>query len=267
MKKVSRASWNAIAPSGPYSRISSPRGVKIHYTGGPVPADIAGPTKHRLCVQHVHQIQQMHMSGGRGETYIDIGYNLICCPHGYTFIGRGVHHLPAANGPGLNSGHYAVLGLVGSSGFTKPNNALLHALRDAIEYLREEGGAGNEIKGHRDGYSTSCPGDGLYAWVKRGAPRPDEPLEKPIKITYEDGIPLWPGRVIRLVDPCMQGNDVKTWQYKLRKRGWTIDVDGIYGPKSKAVCASYQDKVGAKPTGVIDETTWDLTWSWKPPAV
>lgn len=42
----------------------------------------------------------------------------------------------------------------------------------------------------------------------------------------------------------MQGNDVHAWQYKLRKRGWTIDVDGIYGPRSKAVCASFQEKVG-----------------------
>lgn len=58
----------------------------------------------------------MHMEGGRGEKYIDIGYNLICCPHSYVFIGRGAHRVPAANGPGLNSQHYAVLALVGVLG-------------------------------------------------------------------------------------------------------------------------------------------------------
>ncbi|MEU8245732.1 peptidoglycan-binding domain-containing protein [Nonomuraea sp. NPDC048916] len=109
-------------------------------------------------------------------------------------------------------------------------------------------------------------GEKYIAWVKKGAPRPDKPLEKPIKITYKDGIPLWPGRVIKLDDPYMQGNDVKAWQYKLKKRGWTIDMDALYGPKSTAVCKLFQKKVGLEPTGVIDEESWNITWSWKPPA-
>jgi hypothetical protein len=114
----------------------------------------------------------MHMSGGRGEKYIDLGYSMVCCPHGNTFMGRGPHALPAANGAGLNSGHYAVLALLGDSGLTEPNDDLLNALVDAIEYLREHGDAGREVKGHRDGYSTSCPGDPLYRWVRAGAERP-----------------------------------------------------------------------------------------------
>jgi hypothetical protein len=87
-------------------------------------------------------------------------------------MGRGPHHLPAANGAGLNTGHYAVLGLGGSKGFTEPTDGLLHGILDAVDYLREHGNAGREIKGHRDGYATDCPGGPLYAWVKRGAPRP-----------------------------------------------------------------------------------------------
>ncbi|MFF3871188.1 peptidoglycan-binding protein [Streptomyces sp. NPDC001978] len=47
--------------------------------------------------------------------------------------------------------------------------------------LLRQHGAGDEIKGHRDGYATACPGDALYAWVKKGAPRPKgtEPAPKP----------------------------------------------------------------------------------------
>lgn len=48
---------------------------------------------------------------------------------------------------------------------------LLHAIRDAIEHLQENG-AGDEIKGHKDGYPTSCLGGPLYAWTQNGAPRP-----------------------------------------------------------------------------------------------
>ncbi|MFC7639775.1 hypothetical protein ACFQX6_00965 [Streptosporangium lutulentum] len=89
----------------------------------------------------------------------------------------------AANGAGLNSGHYAVLGLVGSTGLTKPTDDILHGILDAIEYLRDKGGAGREIKGHRDGYATNCPGEPLYAWIKRGAPAPAPvPWDRPSRI-------------------------------------------------------------------------------------
>ncbi|WP_433224461.1 peptidoglycan recognition protein family protein [Microtetraspora malaysiensis] len=107
-----------------------------------------------------------------GNGWMDIGYSLVVCAHRKVFVGRGPHVLPSANGAGLNSGHYAVLGLVGTSGVVNPPDAMLHGIRDAIEYLRANGGAGVEIKGHRDGYATSCPGGPLYAWVQKGAPRP-----------------------------------------------------------------------------------------------
>ncbi|TDC10331.1 N-acetylmuramoyl-L-alanine amidase [Nonomuraea longispora] len=172
MSLITRAEWHAKKPTSEYTRLESTKGVKIHYTGGKVPADLTESANHDKCGDLVRDIQKMHMSGGRGETYIDIGYSMVCCPHRYTFMGRGPHALPAANGAGLNSGHYAVLALVGSSGLTEPNDDLLHALVDAIEHLREHGDAGNEVKGHRDGFATSCPGDPLYDWVRRGAERP-----------------------------------------------------------------------------------------------
>ncbi|GAA3077750.1 peptidoglycan recognition protein family protein [Streptosporangium carneum] len=164
---VSRADWGARAPSGSYTTLTATRGVKVHYTGGHVdPATLAN---HGQCVAAVRGIQGGHMNG---NGWIDIGYSLIVCSHRKVFVGRGLHHVPAANGPGLNSGHYAVLGLVGTSGVVTPPDAMLHGIRDAIEYLREEGDAGTEIRGHRDGYATSCPGDALYTWVQAGAPRP-----------------------------------------------------------------------------------------------
>ncbi|MFE0151798.1 hypothetical protein ACFWY5_31950 [Nonomuraea sp. NPDC059007] len=127
------------------------------------------------------QIQRMHMAGGREQPYSDIGYNLGSCPHRRILIGRGAGILPAANGAGLNSGHYAVLAFVGFSDFTVPNDDLLHAVLDAVDYLREHGGAGREIRGHRDDYATSCPGHHHYGWIRRGAPRPTaaSPLRLP----------------------------------------------------------------------------------------
>lgn len=164
---ISRAGWGARKPKHAATPLPSTRGVKVHYTGGRV--DPAIVTDHRICLQLMMQIQRHHVDG---NGWSDFAYNLAACPHGRLLEGRGFGVMSAANGPGQNTGHYAILALLGNAGFTQPNSALLHALRDGIELLRKRG-AGPEIRGHRDGYATDCPGGPLYAWVRAGAPRPD----------------------------------------------------------------------------------------------
>ena len=164
---VTRAEWGATPSRGAPSRLSSTRGVKVHYTGGRLDPRLLDD--HDRCAGAVRAIQAMHMNG---NGWIDIGYSMVACHHRAIFIGRGPRALCAANGPGLNTAHYSVLGLVGNSGLVHPSDGLLYGIRDAIDYLREHGNAGDEIKGHRDGYATDCPGPELYAWVRRGAPRP-----------------------------------------------------------------------------------------------
>jgi len=161
---ITRVEWGARAPKGGYTALRSTRGVKVHYTGGRVDPRILD--NHALCASVVRGIQSQHM-GTNG--WIDIGYTACACPHRRVFVGRGPGHLPAANGPGLNSGHYAVLALVGNSGLVEPNDDMLLGILDAIDWLRAEGGAGKEIKGHRDGYSTSClPLDSTEVLTRRG---------------------------------------------------------------------------------------------------
>ncbi|MEV4094410.1 peptidoglycan recognition protein family protein [Streptosporangium saharense] len=167
MSMLSRRDWGARPPKDAYTTLNHTKGVKIHYTGDHV--DPALAREHAKCVATVKAIQDHHMDG---NGWIDIGYSLVVCPHRTIFQGRGAGHLPAANGAGLNSDHYAILGLVGTSGLTQPPDDLLLGILDAIDYLREHGGAGKEIKGHRDGYSTDCPGEALYTWITSGTPRP-----------------------------------------------------------------------------------------------
>ncbi|MEU4831006.1 peptidoglycan-binding protein [Streptosporangium sp. NPDC023615] len=188
-----------------------------------------------------------------GSVYFT-GNTLLVCPHRKVFEGRGPNRVPAANGAGLNSDHYAVLGLVGSSGFTKPNDGILHGILDAIEYLRDKGGAGREIKGHRDGYSTSCPGEPLYAWVKKGAPRPGAGPGGP-----PEPHPSFPGRTLTQ-PPIMRGEDVRTWQRQMLERGWDLDVDGLYGPASEDVCRRFQKEKDLPVTGAVDRVTWNASW-------
>ncbi|ROO90603.1 hypothetical protein EDD29_8335 [Actinocorallia herbida] len=176
MKLVTRKQWGARSPRTAASHLAGTKGVKVHYTGSRVDPRMADD--HDRCAALVRQIQNGHMDG---NGWNDIGYSFCVCPHRYVFEGRGLHKLPAANGAGLNSGHYAVLGMVGNEGLTVPNDAMLHGIRDAIDHVRAKGGAGKEIKGHRDGYSTDCPGAKLYKWVKDGAPRPKgDPTPEPV---------------------------------------------------------------------------------------
>lgn len=167
--------WGARTPRGAYGSMPArPRGVKVHYTGGR--EDPAMVTNHGRCIARARSVQNGHMDG---NGWVDVGYSYLVCAHGRVFVGRGFGNLPAANGPGMNSGHYAVLGMVGNSGLTQPTDAMLAGIRDVIDYLRGRG-VGSEIKGHRNGYATDCPGAALYAWVVKGAPRPaGSPPPKP----------------------------------------------------------------------------------------
>ncbi|GGZ28384.1 hypothetical protein GCM10010387_22290 [Streptomyces inusitatus] len=173
MQLIRRAQWGAPATS-PAAKVASTRGVKVHYLG----SAYASRT-HDRCDDYVRQIRAAHLANKK-ENYSDIAYSMLVCEHGTVFEGRGAHRRTGANGSAtLNSRHYAVCALLGTEGLTRPTDAMLAGLRDAIEYLREHGDAGPEILGHRDGHPTACPGDELHAWVKRGAPRPGAPAPKP----------------------------------------------------------------------------------------
>ncbi|GII67270.1 hypothetical protein Skr01_73550 [Sphaerisporangium krabiense] len=249
---VSRKDWGARAPRGSYSSLSRNKGVKVHYTGGRVEPSIVDD--HARCVAMVKSIQNFHMDG---NGWIDIGYSMVACPHRKVFVGRGPGHVCAANGAGLNTNHYAVLALVGNSGLVQPNDDMLLGVLDAIDYLREHGGAGTEVKGHRDGYSTDCPGDVLYAWVKKGAPRPGGGETPPDNGPKEH--PKFPGRLLKY-PPITRGEDVRTWQAQMKKRGAAVDVDGAYGPASREICLDFQREQGLDADGVVGKLTWDAAW-------
>lgn len=242
---VSRSQWRATARRGEQPLRVDPRGVKIHYVGGTVSPVIT--EDHGACLRLVRTIQHDHMAN---RHWVDIGYTMIACPHHQVIMGRGPHILPAANGAGLNAQHYAVLALVGDAGLVVPPAGMLHALVDAIEWLRDQG-AGREVKRHKDGYDTTCPGAFLSAWVGAGARRPDTPADRP------PDPPPWPGRIL---EPPMRGTDVELWQRRMRARGWRVTVDGIFGPQSAGVAKAFQREKGLKATGRVNRTTWEAAW-------
>lgn len=167
MKLVTRTQLGWPASAAPTQ--TSTKGVKVHYEGTPVSTRLL--TDHAACIAEWQAIRKSHLANTT-ENYSDIAYNFGACPHGYLLEGRGIGRRTGANGnQELNRAHYAIVGLVGDEGLTEPTDDMLAAIRDGIDLLRRNG-AGAEIKGHRDGYATACPGGPLYAWVQKGAPRP-----------------------------------------------------------------------------------------------
>lgn len=63
------------------------------------------------------------------------------------------------------------------------------------------------------------------------------------------------------VDRNSRHADVRTWQAKMRSRGWTIDVDQIYGPGSERVCRQFQQDKRLTVDGKVGPQTWSTTWS------
>lgn len=178
MKLVTRAQLGWPASAAPIQ--TSTLGVKVHYEGTTVSTRLL--TDHNACITEWKNIRESHLANVK-ENYSDVAYNYAACAHGYLLEGRGIGRRTGANGnQPLNKAHYAIVGLVGSAGVTQPTDAMLGAIRDGIDLLRAHG-AGNEIKGHKDGYATDCPGGPLYAWVQKGAPRPGSTVPTPP--TYE----------------------------------------------------------------------------------
>jgi cell wall-associated NlpC family hydrolase len=65
----------------------------------------------------------------------------------------------------------------------------------------------------------------------------------------------WPGRYL-MQPPPLRGNDVRRWQGLMRARGWSIAVDGVYGPESETVCRKFQAEGGMTVDGIVGPETW-----------
>lgn len=170
MKFISRKDLGWPPSAAPIQQ-GNPLGCKIHYEGTVSPV-----RDHSHCKDYWTQIRNSHLAN-KAEGYSDVAYNLAVCRHGYVLEGRGPGHQTGANGnQALNKAHYSICVLYGTND-TSVSSEVVSAVREAILYLRDHG-AGKEIKGHRDGYATACPGDPLYALVKSGAFEPKQKEEE-----------------------------------------------------------------------------------------
>ncbi|PRX97869.1 peptidoglycan-binding protein [Allonocardiopsis opalescens] len=197
----------------------------------------------------------------KGTVYFT-GNSFSACRHGEVFTGRGLNRYQAAQGTTSgNANWYSVTLMLGGS--ERPTDEQVRGVRDLRAYLMDRGVAG-AVRGHRDFIATECPGDVLYALVENGGFRgegdgsvgggedPGEP--------GGDGIPAWPG-VYLSQPPVRESDAARTWQRRMRDRGWTIVADGRYGPDSERVCRAFQAEKGLAVDGVVGPETWRAAWT------
>lgn len=55
--------------------------------------------------------------------------------------------------------------------------------------------------------------------------------------------------------------DLKRVQRRLKRRGWSIKVDGFYGPQTARVVRAFQEEKGLVVDGLIGKVTWTKAWT------
>lgn len=174
--KRSAFGWGATGASHAKPR----QGLVIHYDGSNQQLQ---NKPHGACVVYWKRTRSFHV--GPSRQWVDIGYSFGCCPHGMIFEGRGEDRAQAAQ-PGGNTTWYSVTLMSGPD--ESPTEAQIEAVRELRAYLMGKG-LGAAVKGHRDFYATSCPGDRLYRLVKDGTfAKPPKGSKTASKTSQEDDV-------------------------------------------------------------------------------
>jgi hypothetical protein len=82
--------------------------------------------------------------------------------------------------------------------------------------------------------------------------------DAPTATTPTPAFPAWPGRVLRL---GVSGEDVRKYQAQMHHRGWTIAVDGSYGPATRTVTVAFQREKRLTADGEVGRLTWNAAFT------
>ncbi|NNG21183.1 N-acetylmuramoyl-L-alanine amidase [Naumannella sp. ID2617S] len=227
----------------------------IHHTAGPNSADTS--QAHAFSV--ARSIQSDHMSKGWGDSgqqfTISRGGVIMEARHGSlaaaiggkTFI-EGIH-APGSNRTGI--------GIENEGTYTSqlPPAAQRKALVQFVAWLCQQYKIPvSHIIGHREshGSRTACPGDQFYADLPRlraevaramGSIQPPPP---PPPATDS-----WP-----VLKQGSTGLAVRVAQQLLRHHRASIEVDGSFGPATRAAVIAFQRGNGLAADGVVGPATW-----------
>ncbi|RMH18229.1 MAG: N-acetylmuramoyl-L-alanine amidase [Gammaproteobacteria bacterium] len=220
-----RHTWTSLRPKK-VVRLKNPTTIYIHHT-----ATVSGPDVPAL----LRGIQRYHMYR-RG--WFDIAYNFGVDYHGVIWELRGWGVEPGAT---KYHNHY-------SHAFVYIGNTQSHPVPDdakrALAWLIDEAKrryGPQVVRKHRDVAATACPGAYLSAWLDAGRPLPPV-TPAPSLLRKGDRGPavqqlqrdLTYLGVANLAPDGIFGRKTQRAVKKLQ-RFWGLSVDGIVGPKTRAV--------------------------------
>lgn len=157
---VSRRKWGARRARYRIASMSPKQAqrVFIHHTTGASCYNLAS------CSRLMRSHQNYHMNNNR---WPDIGYNFLIGGDGRIYQGRGFG-IEGAHTVGYNRDAIAI-SFIGDFSRRKPNSKMLAAAKRLIACGVKKGliKRGYRLHGHRDANCTSCPGNALYAIIRK----------------------------------------------------------------------------------------------------
>lgn len=80
--------------------------------------------------------------------------------------------------------------------------------------------------------------------------------------TRQTGGTAYPGRPLRYLpgQPLRFDTAARQWQARMQARGWSIEVDGLYGASSAKICRQFQQEKGLQVDGIVGPATWAATF-------
>lgn len=154
-KIITRKEWGARAPRGKNTVVWRRPTVWVHQTENK--GYISKNLSFNQEKQTMRDIQNFHM--GPSRKWWDIGYSYIIFPSGRIYEGRG-KNVQGSHCYGKNDQPS-----VAFYGYFESELPTSYAF-ESFRWLRRQLNA-IDLKGHRDGIDTDCPGDALYNYFFR----------------------------------------------------------------------------------------------------
>lgn len=166
MRVIQRGEWGAKGAKSPSFTTWRENGTLwVHHTEGIEPSPNASIETEK---EVMRGLQSFHQNT-RG--WSDIGYSYVVFPSGRIYEGRG-YGVIGAHCPGHNT--EPSVAVAGSYDDHLPTPQA----REALSFVAKVTKA-RKWRGHREGFSTSCPGDKFYGWVTNNAPNGKVSLTPP----------------------------------------------------------------------------------------
>ena len=154
---VPRRAWTNLAVKGNNNPMGTVTRLTVHHTGE------HGNWADLPDIEIVQRIEKYHRNE---KEWAAIGYHFLVGKDGRIYEGRPARyqgaHVSTQNENNLG------ISVIGDFMNRPPSSRQLSALKAFLDDKRKEYGVGRgRVYGHRDLHASLCPGDALYAWVKK----------------------------------------------------------------------------------------------------